>query len=791
MVGGKWASLVAVVALALGTGASATAAAVAYGGLLKPLPVPDDGQLITIAREYTVTGTSGGMRIAELDDFRARVMPELSVTAFAGERTTIRSNGEPQAIRAAYVLDNWFETLGARAAAGRLFNAGGDIGSAVLSAAFAARLQPGKPAEIIGRAFTIGDRSLRVIGILPASFAVLDEADIWIPARGARGLSLIGPDDARVYTVIGRVASGTSLAVARASADTAIRAMVPEAQRNSWRLASQTLRERLLGDARPVLLAFLLASSLVLFVACANVVMLLVNRAIARAREFSLRIALGASRVRLLTVTTLETALLTIAGGAAGAWVALMASRALASDTGLALPGIATAIGNGGVAMGAAAAALFVFAVCAASPLITLRKATMGTALRASTVAGSPAGRRLRSGLVVAQLAMTVVLLTGAGLLGRTVLAVSRQDIGLDATDRVLTLNVPIAESIGDPAARLAVVQRLVEEARRLPGVTTAGLGAALPPRVGSMVFTIRAVNEDTGVDETRAFDMVPVTDGYLEAMGARVTAGRLFAPADALPGASSVAVMSESALKLFALAGMAPDNLIGRELNLRLPTSAGPRVKPRIIGIVKDVRYSGLDTPPHGAIYIRWSQLPFTNAFLVARTSGDPAAVATALASSARRVDPSMPLGSVETLEAAVDAALAPRSARFGLVGVLAIGAALLGVIGLTGALVRSVIERQRELAIRSAIGATPRRLLTDVLRHGALLGAGGLALGLAASFAFARATASLLFGVTPHDPLTYGVTAAAVLSIALLASYLPGRRAAAANPITLLRAE
>jgi predicted permease len=788
VVGGKWASLVAVLALAVGTGASATAAAVAYGGLLKPLPLPDDAQLITINREFARTGLSSGFLVSEFDDFRARIGDEMAVAAYAGESTTLRSAGEPQAIRAAYVLGDWFGVLGARAAAGRLFDDTSDASNAVVSAELAARVQPGDLAAVIGRSIAIGDRSLQVIGVLPASFAVIDDADVWIPARGARGLALFGATDSRNYSVIARVTEGTPVAAARASADAAIKAMAPEAQRGNWRLTSRTLRERLLGDARPVLLALLLASALVLCVACANVAMLLVNRAVARAREFSLRLALGASRGRLLMVATLETAMLAVAGGAAGGWLAVVASRTLATETGLALPGVATAVGNLSLAAGVGAATLFVLAVCGAAPLLTLRESTMAMALRTSTIAGSRAGRRVRGALVVAQLAMTVVLATGAGLLGRTLLAVSRQDVGLDATERVLTLNVPIAQSAGDAAARLSVVQRLIDGTRRLPGVTAAGFGAALPPSVGSMVFSIRVLNETTGVDEIRAFDMVPVTDGYLEALGARLISGRPFQPSDALPGAPSVVVMSESALKHLA---MAVDTALGRELNMTLPSASGQRVRPRIVGVVKDVRYSGLDTPAHGGIYVRWTQLPFVNAYLVARTTGDPAALAASMTTLAREVDPSIPLGSAVTFSDVVDEALAPRTARFGLVGTLAIGAALLGVIGLTGALVRSVIERQRELAIRSAIGATPGRLLGDVLRHGAWLGAGGLALGLAASLAFARAAATLLFGVTPYDPLTYTATAVTVLAIALLASYLPARRAAAADPIVLLRSE
>jgi ABC-type antimicrobial peptide transport system permease subunit len=221
------------------------------------------------------------------------------------------------------------------------------------------------------------------------------------------------------------------------------------------------------------------------------------------------------------------------------------------------------------------------------------------------------------------------------------------------------------------------------------------------------------------------------------------------------------------------------------------LPTASGKRVKPRIIGVVRDIRYSGLDAQAHGGIYVPWQQVPLPSAFLVARTAGDPAALAATLERIVRNADPSMPVSPARTLDDVVGVALAPRAARFGLVGVFALGAALLGIVGLSGALIRSVVERQRELAIRAAVGASPRRLLTDVLRDGAILTVAGVAIGLGVSAMLSRAVAAIIFGVASRDPLTYAGTAAAVLVVALAACYLPARRAAAADPVLLLRSE
>jgi hypothetical protein len=379
---------------------------------------------------------------------------------------------------------------------------------------------------------------------------------------------------------------------------------------------------------------------------------------------------------------------------------------------------------------------------------------------------------------------MTVMLLTGAGLLGRTLLAVSHADVGLESPARVATLALPIGQSSLDAAGRLAMVDELLRSVRQLPGVASAGIGAALPPVTGGMVYTIRVESDTTSA--TRAFDFVPVTPGYLESLGVRLVTGRLFTDAD--DAGDPVTVLSESALKHLALV---TSTSLDRQINLALPTSRGPRVKPRIIGVIKDVKYAGMDAAARGGIFVLWKQIQLGHAFLIARTAGDPAALLSPMTRAARAADPSLPLSPPSALDRVIDDTLAPRAARFSVVGVFAVGAALLAFVGLSGALVRSVVERQRELAIRAAVGATPERLLRSVLMQGVLLVAVGIAFGLAGSAALARGVQTLFYGVTPHDPLTYAVTAAVVAAIAIVASYLPARQAARTDPIVLLRSE
>jgi putative ABC transport system permease protein len=778
-------ALTIVGSLALGIGATTTAATVVYSGLLRPLPFPDDGRLITIDRVWTPTGGVSGITLDQFSRWRDGLSSAATLSAFTGERVTLRGAGPAQDVRAAFVVGNWFQMLGARPLVGRLFDDASPADEVVASHAFAMQHGVGEPAEMLGRTFTIGARPVRVIGVLPASFKIVDEADLWVLARGVSALAIFGDKDARTYRMIARVAPQQSIDAARAIATTAMMSLEPELQRQSWLMRVQPLRDRLLGDSKSVLLVFLAASVLVLLTACANVAMLLVNRAVARGHELSVRAALGASRARLLAVATIETAMLGIVGTVGGWWLARTATVLLQSRTEIGLPFLATWTSHGALALGAIGAGVFMVTIASAAPLLTYRRSSITTPLRSTTTTGSRASRRLRGGLVVAQLAMTVVLLTGAGLLGRTLLAVSRADLGLRAPERVISMHVPVGESL-TPGARLALVERLVEDMRRLPGVVSAGAGAALPPVQAGLVFNIRVTNSD-GLNATRAFDLVPATDGYLEALGARLIEGRTLTQADTL-SSEALCVLSESAATHLRLV---VDTAVGQRINLALPTSKGVRVKPVVVGVIRDVRYSGLDAPAHGGIYVSWRQLPMASAYLVARTTGDPAALTPALTQLVRDADPSIPIRSPQTIDDAVARAAVPRAVRFSLAGVFGIGAALLAIVGLSGALIRSVVERQRELAVRAAIGATPGQLLRDVLQHGMMLSASGVVAGVAICAALAQGMSSLLHGVQARDPLTYGGASAAVLTIALVACYWPARRAAAADPIALFRAE
>jgi putative ABC transport system permease protein len=785
--GGGWGSLTAIIALALGIGGAITAASVAYVGLVRPLPFPHAHELVTVRKVYTPTAMELGIRLSQFDEWRSSLDGTALLAAYAREAATVRDAGAPREAQAAYVVGPFFDLFGMAPERGRTFTEDETSGVAVVSSAYAAALA-GSADAALDRSFSVGGQPLRIVGVMPRTFSVTGDVDFWTPARGVQALRMMSQDDARYYSMVGRLFPGGSVAELREKARATAQQQAPAEQRASWQVAVTTLRDALVGDTRPVLLAFSAASGLVLLIACANAAMLLINLAVARTREFAVRLALGATRARVLRMLLFETILIAVVGGGLGWWLAMSATAAIARRPELNLPRVATSLDTTLVTAGAIAASLVVVLLCGAAPFFALRQAHLATPLRAGASTGSRLSRRARGALVVAQLAIAIVLLTGAGLLGRTVWVLSQTNIGLDVSPRVMTMAVPVGQSAvaGDAASRTALVDRLLQEARRLPGVESAGVGSSLPPSVSQILFTVRYTTSNNDRDVTKQFDLVAVTDGYLDTLGARVVQGRLFTAADTasqLP----VAVLSQSAMRHLNLEG----DVVGRELIMSLPSASGPRVRPRILGVIEDIRYTGLDAPANGAFYVLWRQIPTVRAHLVVRSASDARGLLSSLLPMVRSIDPSLPLSEPQLFDRVVDRALAPRAARFGLVGVYAVASVLLAVVGLSGALIRSVVERQRELAVRAALGAAPDRLVRMVLRQGLGLAVSGAVLGVILSVLGARAASSIIFGVTPYDPATYAGALLGTLAVALMACYLPARRAAATDPVVLLRSE
>jgi putative ABC transport system permease protein len=654
----------------------------------------------------------------------------------------------------------------------------------VLGAALARTLSGGGaplPSSVV-----IGGTSYPVTGVVPDRVALPGDThvDMWLPIGAAPDISLFGRPRPRPVQMIGRLAPGATLAQARDDVQRVNEELRPAgARRSPVRYAPTVipLAERAAGPVRPVLLAFVAAAGLVLLIACANVATLLVARAMRREREVAVRLALGAGRARVLRGHFVEAALLALAGSAGGALLAYLGVRVLSLMGASVLPRLGAVAIDLPVLAASLAVAAVVTVACGVAPGLHALRTNLAPAFRQTGASSTRAGRRLTAALVVAQIAASIVLLTGAALLARTVVRLLTTDVGV-APGRALVVDLMLTETSGAQAGtRLPFVRDLLEAVRAVPGVRAAGIGTSLPPATSGMSIMLTTADDEKDVHR---MDLAAVSPGFFAAVGVPLRAGRLLDRRDD-DAKAPVAVINE-ALARDLLPGLDP---IGRELPFDV--SSGRPGHPRVVGVVGDVRYDGLHQPQGSTLYVPWAFLPADTVRLVVRTAGDPLAAAPAIRRIIRRLDPAQPIGKVTSLEEAVSDSVADRRFYAWLAVSVAALAFVVALVGLTAALSRAVAARHREIAIRSAMGSSPRRTVRAVVREGVVLALVGVVLGLAAAAASARGLASLLYGVTPRDPVTYALVAIAVLATVVLASYVPARRAAGISPAELMREE
>jgi predicted permease len=714
------------------------------------------------------------VRLEELEQWRKGLRTVSGVAGWASGEFTVEGLGAPRVLRAALLTEDFFDLLGARPATGR-FPRRGEPGSAVV----AANLGPA-----IGQSITIGAVALPVTGTLSTAFPIPDRADLWLPASSIEPLQIGRTSNLRSFQLVARLAPGVSLDQAQDDARRVMREIeIARGGAGVMRVSVDPLSEVLAGQTRPVLLAFTAAAALLLLVACANVAVLLMGRGAARMRERTVRLALGATSARLVRTALLESLLIAAAGAVLGAAIAAYALSILPALVEGALPRRSfDAIGAPAV-LTAALIAIVATLLSGLVPAWSAARADAALILRSQNVAGSRAGRRASGALVVVQIAMSVVLLIGAGLLGRTVVRLLTTDLGMDGHGTV-TFQLRMNEiSRFDAATRAPFLLELLRQVRAVPGVEAAGIGTNLPPITAPVAFTIRVVQD--GRSETRTFDLASASPGYFEAVRARLVRGRWFETSDET--VAPVAVLSEAAMRHLAPVG----DPVGRPTPFGLATPTGARVTPTVIGVIEDIRHRGVDQPASGSIYLLWSALPASTVQLAVRSARGRDDIAPVILQILRELDPSMPLPEARTVDDQVRLSIAGREMRATLVGAFAILAGVLALSGLSTALARSVHERRREIAIRAALGATPERATLYVLRDGLALAGIGLALGFGIAAALGKASATLLYAVSPYDLTTYATVATVVGLLALFAAWLPARRASHIQPLELLRSE
>ena len=766
--------------LALGLGVNTAVLAVAYGMLWRPLPYADADRLVTVAQVYVENGSESGVRLDRMDEWNRRLRT-MRVAGHDARERVVRGVGPTRVMEVASVTGDFFEVLGVPAVQGVAPRFSNDDSRAVISASLARTLEDESGGSALGRTMTVGDRRYDVAAVMPAGFGFPSaEVDVWL------AYPPIAPSGWGYYQLLGRLRDGVTLAQARDDATRVARETL-DAGADLYSAAVRPVDEGLRGELRPVLRLSIAAALLVLVVACANAATLLIGRSVVRSREFAIRIALGSGLARLVRAALIEGLAMAAGGlmlGLAAAWAGLRLFAAMAAGV---MPRVDAVALDLPVVLAGLVLTLVAGAACGVASAAGAVRGD-GAALRGGAAAtGSRAARRLRAGLVAGQIALSIVLLTGAGLLVRTVDRLLDEDAGFEPrqalTARLMLADRPLIE--GDD--HNAFVETLLERVRGLPGVQAAGVGSLLPP--DDTPISVEFTYEDNRGESSRrqiVLSFGAVTRGYFAALGARLRDGRRFDAADNLAEVAPV-MLSETAARFV----YPNEDSVGRPLPYGGIDQLDIAPRAPIVAVVDDMKYQGLAAPRAGSFYVPWPRVPTGVSHLVVRTSGDPMALAPAIRDLIRTLNPSLPVPEVRTLEDHVAGSIADRRLRVLPAAGFASLALAVAMVGLFGALARAVAERRHELAIRAAVGASPGRLVRLVLRSALAVTGAGLAAGLLAAAATGRGLASLLYGVGPYDPATLAAAAAAVVLAALAASAIPARRAARLDPMVVLRAD
>jgi len=789
-------TIVAVLALALGIGANTAIFTIVNAALIEPLPFHDPNRLVVLwERNVRRPQRKNTVGPANYVRWRERATSFEDLAGFIDTRGVLTGGSNPEEVTMQLVFADMFRILGAPPLLGRSFTpaelADSASNVAVLSYSLWQRRFGADPA-IVGRAVQLNNQATTVVGVMPPDVQVVTSnsqigraTDLWLPfplpesARTPRGRSI---------SVIGRLKPGVTVAQAQAEMDTIAASLTKEIPEfdNGWGVSVFSLRDELAGNIRPALLVLAGAVAFVLLIACANVANLLLARGAARQREMAIRSALGAAKARVMRQLLTESLVLGLVGGGVGLMVAQWSLDLLIAMSPVDLAMLGHVRLSYPVLAFTGAVSLLTAIVCGFAPAFEGARTDVQESLKdgARQVGGGVRARRLRQAFVVAEVALAVVLLVGAGLMIRSFASLRAVDPGLSTRD-VLTMRVALpARKYNEPGKTLRFFDDVERRVAAVPGVQSVGLVSFLPFAGLGAGTNFDIVGQGTPPPNSVLGTDVTVCDvGYFKTLGVPLLKGRLFSERE-MREKSNVVVINDTLAQRF----FPGENPLGRQLLIYM---TDPNVPTEIIGVVGNSKAQDLRSTTQPTSYWPHPQLPYTAMTLTVRTASDPLSFASVVEREVHAVDKDQPVSDVRTMDQWIARSLA--QARFSslLLAAFAALALLLASIGIYGVMSYAVTLRTSEIGIRLALGAETRNILSLVVGNGLRLAVLGLVIGVALALPLSRTLGGLLFNTATTDPLTFAGAVVVLSAVALLASYLPARRASHIAPVEALRSQ
>ncbi len=789
-------TLIAVITLALGIGANTAIFSVVNSILLRPLAYYEPERLVQINHDYPQINLKASVSAFGYRHYRDNAKSFDNLTALTMANFNLTGGGEPERLNGLQVTASFFPLLGAQVAQGRAFlpeeEEAGRNRVAVLSEAFWQRRFGGDP-NILSRTITLNGENYNVVGIMPRGFQFGRElgvqVDLWVPLTFTPAQLTPNNLTNEFLFVLGRLKNGVAFQQAQSEMDTIAdnlrRQYQPGATRQNWGLTIQSFNEMIVGDVRTPLWILLGAVTLVLLIACANVANLLLARAAERHKEIAIRAALGAGRWRVLRQLLTESVLLGLVGGLLGLGLATLGVRLLTKLEQLKIPRVHE-IGLDwrvlGFTLGLSVLTGVLFGLM---PAWQATRADLHETLKEGGRTGASLTRGwLRSAFVVLETALALMLLIGAGLLMRSFWRLQQVNPGF-APQNLLTLSVALPDRYREPHQRASFYQQALEEIRRLPGVQSAGAVSVLPLSGTNSSGSFRIEGREVPSNQSPPHgDRWSATAGYFETMKIPLVRGRFFSERDAAD-APGVTIIDETMARKY----WPNEDPLGKRISFEGPPDN--RRWREIVGIIGHVKHKDLEGESRVQYYIPHLQRSQGSMFLAVRTSGTPTEQAPAVRNVIKNLDKDLPVFRVMAVEQLVADSMTLRRFTLTLLGIFAVIALVLATVGLYGVLSYSVTQRSHEIGVRMALGARAADVLKLIVKQGMLLTGVGVLIGLVGAFALTRLMANLLFGVKASDPLTYVVIALLLATVALLACWLPARRATKVDPMIALRYE